>query len=84
MKHHNLDIFPIPKDVLYINEPGMIDESICEERKEPEDEPDNVRIYIPMDLNRTRSCAGLVILFISMVFILKQTRCLSGSKLVKS
>ena len=52
MKHHNLDIFPIPKDVLYINEPGMIDESICEERKEPEDEPDNVRIYIPMDLNR--------------------------------
>ena len=55
MEHHRLDLYPIPKDKtpLYINEPWLIDKSLLEylQHGEPE-EADNVRIYIPMDLNR--------------------------------
>ena len=56
MVHHRLDPYPIPKDKtpLYINEPWLIDKSFLEysSRREPDDKSDNVRIYIPMDLNR--------------------------------
>lgn len=54
---HKLDIHPLPKDkqFLYINEPWVIDKSIYWETgpapNEPEDEPDNVRVYMPVDLN---------------------------------
>ena len=55
MEHHRLDPYPIPKDKtpLYINEPWLIDKSLLEysPNREPEDKEDNVRIYIPMDLN---------------------------------
>lgn len=56
MTHHNLDPYPIPKDKLplYINEPWLIDKSLSEShpRIELDKEDDNVRIYIPMDLNK--------------------------------
>ena len=56
MEHHRLDPYPIPKDKipLCINEPWLIDKSLLEypPRREPEEKDDNVRIYIPMDLNR--------------------------------
>ncbi len=56
MYHHQLDPWPIPKDKepLYINEPWMIDYTLLElpaTSSEPENQPDNVRIYLPMDLN---------------------------------
>ena len=56
MEHHRLDPYPIPKDrtPLCINEPWLIDKSLLEypPRRDPDDKEDNVRIYIPMDLNR--------------------------------
>lgn len=54
---HKLDVYPLPRDkqFLYINEPWVIDRSIYWETgtapNEPEDEPDNVRVYMPVDLN---------------------------------
>ena len=54
--NHRLDPYPIPKDKtpLYINEPWLIDKSLLEhlQHREPEEQPDNIRIYIPMDLNQ--------------------------------
>lgn len=56
MEHHRLDPYPIPidKTPLCINEPWLIDKSLLEypPHREPEEQEDNVRIYIPMDLNR--------------------------------
>lgn len=56
MEHHRLDPYPIPKEKtpLCINEPWLIDKSLLEypPRREPDEQEDNVRIYIPMDLNR--------------------------------
>ncbi len=56
MEHHSLDPYPIPKDKnpLYINEPWLIDKSIYEmpPRIEPENEGDNIRVYVPLDLNK--------------------------------
>ena len=54
--NHLLDPYPIPKDKapLYINAPYLIDKSLSEMiiREEPEDEEDNIRVYLPLDLNR--------------------------------
>ena len=56
MYHHQLDVYPIPKEKSprYINEPWLIDKTLMmfSEEKEPEETDDNVRIYIPMDLNK--------------------------------
>ena len=57
MEHHQLDYYPIPKDKapLYINEPWLIDESILENlprTSEPESQEDNIRFYIPLDINK--------------------------------
>ena len=52
--HHMLDIAPIPEKVLYINEPWLIDVSFDGMEKvseEPDPNPDNVRVYLPLDLN---------------------------------
>lgn len=52
--HHMLEIKPVPEQVLYINEPWLVDASFdCLEKwlPEPDDQPDNVRIYAPIDLN---------------------------------
>lgn len=54
MDHHNLDICPIPRDKspLYINEPWIIDETADIRVSEPDPASDNVRVYVPLDLNR--------------------------------
>ena len=55
MIHHRLDPYPIPKDKtpLFVNEPALIDKTLLNIplQREPELQDDNVRIYIPMDLN---------------------------------
>lgn len=60
--HHPLDVWPLPRGQrpMFINEPWLIDESIYFETakqmmaaRDPEDQPDNRRIYIPLDLNKT-------------------------------
>ena len=53
---HKLDIYPVPKDCtpMFINEPWLTDPSydwLDAWGNEPEDEEDNIRVYIPMDLN---------------------------------
>lgn len=56
MAHHNLDIYPIPKDKspMFINEPYLIDQSLLSESSVFQDDlqEDNVRVYIPLDINR--------------------------------
>ena len=56
MLHHSIDIEPVPrgKGARFVNEPWLVDVSFEAMEKwsaEPEDEPDNVRIYVPVDLN---------------------------------
>ena len=57
MEHHTINPYPDPQDEspLYINEPWLIDESLRESvvPMEPDDQEDNIRIYIPMDLNKS-------------------------------
>ena len=60
MEHHKLDPYPLPKEKLplYINEPWMIDKSIIECRQAeadrmPDQASDNIRVYLPIDLNKT-------------------------------
>ncbi len=59
--HHPLDVWPLPreKEPMFINEPWLIDDSIyfetqkqMEKAREPENEEDNRRVYIPLDLNK--------------------------------
>ena len=55
--HHILDIYPEPREKAprIINESWLIDKTIDvvpDKRTPPEDEPDNIRIYVPLDLNR--------------------------------
>ena len=57
MEHHTLDVHPIPKEKtpLYINEPWLIDCSLLEignRSAEPEQEQDNISVYIPLDINK--------------------------------
>lgn len=56
MAHHNLDPFPIPKDKdpQYVNEPWLIDKPLSElpEMAAPDEDDDNVRIYVPLDLSK--------------------------------
>lgn len=56
MSHHKLDPYPIPKDkgALYINEPWLVDKTLLEFpcRVEPDEKEDNVRVYLPVDLNK--------------------------------
>ena len=59
--HHPLDIWPLPREQkpMFINEPWLIDESIyldslaqAQQARNPEEEEDNRRVYIPLDLNK--------------------------------
>lgn len=55
VKHHKLDIDPEPKKVLYVNEPEIVDDTagIWEEIGfHPESQKDNIRIYVPLDINK--------------------------------
>jgi len=51
MHHRNIDPYPIPKDKspIYINEPWLIDKSICYKKDFDLDQggaEDNIRVYI--------------------------------------
>lgn len=46
--HHILDITPVPTSVTYVNEPSLIDITA----PASDDKPDNIRIYVPMDINK--------------------------------
>lgn len=53
--HHNLDIHPIPENVLYINDLQFTSVA-CEPQESWEvgkckADSDNIRVYVPMDLN---------------------------------
>lgn len=60
--HHDLDIHPVPQDKepLFVNEPWLADTSCFPEttkelealKSRPDPAEDNIRIYVPMDLNR--------------------------------
>lgn len=55
--HHKLDIYPSPKDeqMIFINEPWIIDNSIeweCDLPYNLEKANDNLRIYVPLHLNK--------------------------------
>jgi len=57
-RHHDSDIHPIPenKEPLFINEPWLIDRSqavMDSVSKAPESAADNIRIYIPLDINKS-------------------------------
>lgn len=57
-QHHNLDPYPLPKEghPLFVNEPWVIDNSIDQQfvkSNEPETTSDNLRIYVPLDLNKS-------------------------------
>ena len=57
LEHHELDVYPIPKEKkpLYVNEPWLIDYSNYESswgKKNPENAEDNIRIYVPLDINK--------------------------------
>ena len=53
---HDLDVYPNPKEKqpMFINEPWLVDLSLLNNEdlsKEPEPQKDNIRIYVPVDLN---------------------------------
>ncbi len=57
LNHHDLNPYPVPKDkaLLFVNEPWLIDDSNYElswGNREPENTEDNVRVYIPLDINK--------------------------------
>ena len=56
--HHRIDPKPVPEQVSYINEPWIVDETkmpMQEGKFRPEElidkSSDNVRVYIPLDIN---------------------------------
>lgn len=56
MTHHDLDLYPDLKEKspLYINEPWLVDKTLLEFPigSKPDETDDNVRVFIPMDLNK--------------------------------
>lgn len=57
MDQNRIEQYPEPKDEksLFVNEPWLIDASMFkywEWKREPDAEEDNVRVYLPLDLNR--------------------------------
>lgn len=56
MHHHIIDPYPLPKEKspIYINEPWVIDKSLsCEKNNDLEQDKDNIRIYVPVDISAT-------------------------------
>ena len=55
--HHTLDVYSIPreKEPMFINEPWLIDKTLLEscEEEYPDKEKDNIRVYVPLDLNHS-------------------------------
>jgi len=53
--HHDLDIYPMPKDQapLFVNEPWVVDGSLLEGVTGEVNMPDdNVRVYVPLDISK--------------------------------
>ena len=55
--HHILDVYPEPREkaARFINETWLIDKTvkIVPNRRTPQEgDPDNIRIYVPLNLNR--------------------------------
>lgn len=55
-RHHTIDVNPVPEDKkpIFINEAALIDESIADyadNRQGDLEINDNVRVYVPLDLN---------------------------------
>ena len=55
-EHHELERNPIPqgKAPLFVNEPWLVDDSyswIEDWSMEPEKQKDNIRVYVPLDIN---------------------------------
>ena len=71
-EHHSLDIHPIPreKQPMYINEPWLIDKrwkyGLANRSADPDDQPDNIRVYIPFDINRKAIIERLRGIIVSM------------------
>lgn len=71
--HHDSDIHPIPEIVLYINDPSIADTAFGYETEEQQQKAltgeihsdggivsdDNVRIYVPLDLNANQILSRL-------------------------
>lgn len=55
--HHTLDVYPIPREKvpMFINEQWLIDKTLLEscEEEYPDKEKDNIRVYVPLDLNHS-------------------------------
>jgi ABC-type lipoprotein release transport system permease subunit len=56
MDHHRLDVWPEPRDSepRFINEPWLADQELYDygpRKREPEQQEDNIRTYVPVDLN---------------------------------
>lgn len=56
MAHHSIDLHPVPEgQARFINEPWLVDDYLFRNgpyEAKPDPEPDNVRVYVPLDLNR--------------------------------
>lgn len=57
MDQHIIDIYPEPREETprFINEPWLIDKYLYDygpRNREPDHQEDNIRIYVPLDLNR--------------------------------
>ncbi|WP_049962412.1 hypothetical protein [Oribacterium sp. FC2011] len=56
MEHHDIDPYTLPRDkqAIYINEPWLVDKTLLELpiHPEPEEEKDNIRVYVPLDINK--------------------------------
>ena len=57
--HHRIDPYPMPKNPIYVNEPWIIDEAkavllenIDDPKNYTDSAPDNVRVFLPLDINR--------------------------------
>ena len=46
--HHILDIKSVPSSVTYVNEPSLVDIN----SSDFDNAPDNIRIYVPIDINQ--------------------------------
>ena len=55
--HHTLHVYPIPREKvpMFINEQWLIDKTLLEscEEEYPDKEKDNIRVYVPLDLNHS-------------------------------
>ena len=82
--HHKLDIRPIPEEVPYVNDLSLTGTLTYETKDDMEKAvtgkkksdggilpDDNVRIYVPMDLNADGTCGGFMLFSPHLAILLK-------------